>query len=158
MHLATPLQIASVGKCLAKTGGAAEVDIQDSIAAVGKPLALGTVAPVVTRPGTIMHKEHHWQRLIRITVAVAAVIASSGQRVVTDQIQSVTRLDDDRTYSYQRQVLKRHTVREQELCVPFRAVVAVVPHRTVIHRVGNHPVPIIECPADDLKITVRNHA
>ncbi len=154
MHLTAPLQIARVDKRFAKSRGAAEVNAQNSIAAVCKPLMHGVVAPVVACPWSTMGEQHHRQWLIRTPIGIT--VASNRQRVVTDQVQPITRLDDCRVHLCERQTFQCPAMREQELCALFFAVIAIILHRTIIQRVGDHPVVIVECSAHNLDITISN--
>jgi hypothetical protein len=50
LHQVAPLLVAGVEELLAVAGGAAEVGLQDGVAAVGEELRHGVVAPGVARP------------------------------------------------------------------------------------------------------------
>src|SRR5262245_595592 len=58
-HLAAPLTIAGVQVCLAITGRASEVDLENRVATVREPLDLGIEAPHIPLPRSAMHEQDH---------------------------------------------------------------------------------------------------
>ena len=75
LHAQAPLAKAGFPELATIAGGAAKVDLQHGIAAIGEKLHLGVVAPAVTRPGATMRVDDdgqifclsaHWQGQIAV--------------------------------------------------------------------------------------------
>ena len=104
VHLAAPLQVAGVDERLAEAGGAAEVDRQHRVAAVGQPLVLAVVAVGVAPPRARRGRtapaaracpacRRRWRR---------CPAAGSGRRPAS----AVARLDLHRVHRLQRRALE----------------------------------------------------
>ena len=63
LHLVAPLLVAGVEELLAVAGGAAEVGLQDRVAAVGEELGEVVEAPAVARPGAAVRQDDRGQVL-----------------------------------------------------------------------------------------------
>ncbi len=141
VHLAGPFAVTGIGEGLAEAGGAAVVDRQDRIAAVGQPLVVGVVAIDVARPRPAMHQQHHRHR--RVGLAVAIGVGGARQGEVADQGQPVARADFLRPLRRQRLAFQRRARGEQF----FRGAatgIAVIGDRRLGGGVGDDPGFIVE--------------
>ena len=50
-----------ISEFLSIARGAAIIDLQAGVAAIGEPLHIGAIPPVISRPGTTMHVQYQWQ-------------------------------------------------------------------------------------------------
>ena len=136
MHLAGPFAVGLVDEVLAEAGGAAVVDRQHRIAAVGQPLVVAAVAVVVARPRAAVHQQHHRHRLVGLAVVVG--VGGLRQAQVTDQGQAVARLDLLRPHRDQRLAVQRRA-RGEQLFRLAAAHVAVIDRRGFGGGVGDDP-------------------
>ena len=88
VHRTGPLKVAGVDEVLAEPGGAAIVNAQHGIAAVGQPLVPRIVAPVIARPRPAVDEQDHRQRLVRFPVLVR--VGPNRKGAVADKVEAVT--------------------------------------------------------------------
>ena len=89
VHAPAPLPVAGVDEALAEAGGAAEVDREHGVAAVGEPLVVRVEPEPVAPPGAAVDQQH--QR----TGAVRAAQRLWGPGQVRYQAQPVARAERD---------------------------------------------------------------
>jgi hypothetical protein len=135
-----PLLVAGVEEALAEAGGAAEVDLQDRIAAVGEPLGVGVVAPAVAPPGAAVHSQHQGQ---------SAGLEAHGQGEVARQLQPVPCPDHHRLHGRQPIRGKPWSVDEQALERLLVPLVEEMGPGAVVGLEGDHPAIGFEGPAGD---------
>ena len=142
MHLAGPLAVAGVGEVLAEAGGAAEVDRQHRIAAIGQPLVVAAVAIGIARPWAAVDQQHQRHRRIGLPVVVRVGAARQGQ--VADQGLVVARSDFHRPLRDQRLAFQLGSRGKELGQRAGAAVVAVVDQRRFGRRVRDDPGLVVQ--------------
>ena len=130
VHLAAPLLVAGIEEVFAIAGGAAEIDLQHGVAAVGEPLHGGVVAPGIAAPGSAVHQQHRRQSL-------EGNPRRRGQVAVNRQ--AIAALVGNRLHLRQHQAFELRLLAEEQRRLPGGTVVGVISDGTAVVGVSHEP-------------------
>ena len=150
VHPAAPLEVGGVDEGFAKAGGAAEVDAEDGVAAVGQELKDGIIAPLVPGPRAAMNEESQRQGMGGQAGIVR--VGFPGEGVVANQVQAVACREGDRVIFDQGLAGEGVPVGKEELGLPRFAEVAVVTDGAVIEEIGDNPAVISKGAVEDFQV------
>ena len=146
LHRLVPLAIARIEELLAEAGRAAEVDVQDGVAAIGEPLVIRVEAPAVAGPRSAVHHDDQRHPLAGLPVV--------RQRVVRRKHETIASRNLDRLHLHERKTFQTRPVAEEVATSLLVAVPEPVLHRTVIDEVRHDPATIVARAVDDLDLAI----